>query len=144
MDITSLAHKNLDNLDGYISIRDGEYNFPDNLSLYLQLINKNEEIIGIYINQPIDDESIIITNRKIIVCISEKYTEIEYLNIKDCHIEPSKKSNRILIDSNDGHANSILIGGVKENKFLDIYGFLRFIKKVLINIRLENSVSLTA
>jgi hypothetical protein len=86
----------------------------------------------------------VITSQRLVVNNLERLIlrSIMYSNIQDVHTEPSNNTNKIFVRQKDGSSDSILIGGIKEDKFHDIYGVLRFLKKVLVNINLNNTVSL--
>lgn len=145
MDITSLARKNLDSLAGYIDIEHERSSFFSNLSLDFQFLKRDENIIGFYINEPLEQDFIIITSQRLVVCGLNRLNidSIRYDDIQDVHIEPIENVNKIFICQKDGASNSILVSGIKNDKFLDLYGFLRFIKKILVNIKLNNGVDLT-
>ncbi len=143
MDVITLAHKNLDSLHGYIDIEHADLTLKRYLSLNFQPLSENEKIIGVYLNQSLDRYLIIITNLQIVTCNLDRFFSIKYDDIQSVYIEPTKSTNRIFIRQKDGSSPSILVSGIKEDKFLDIYSFLRFMKKVLVNIKLNNAVSLT-
>lgn len=143
MDVITLAHKNLDSLHGYIDIEHADLTLKRYLSLNFQPLSENEKIIGVYLNQSLDRDLIIITSLQIVICDLDLFVSIEYDDIQSVHTEMSKNTNKIFVRQKDGSSHSILVSGIKEDKFLDIYGFLRFIKKVLVNINLSNAVSLT-
>jgi Bacterial PH domain len=142
MDVSLLAHKNLDNLHGYVNL---EYADPELLSDFLlnfQLLNEDEKVIGFYINQSIDRDLIIVTDQQIIIRDSDRFTSIEYNNIQSVHTKYDKGINKIFVCQKNGLSNLVLVAGIREDKFLDLYGFLRFIKKVLVNINLNNTITL--
>jgi hypothetical protein len=144
MDVALLAQKNLSNLEGYIGLDNEEYKYLYNFLLNLQFLNKDETTIGFYRNQSLEYDFITITSQRVLVVNSERLaTSIRYENIQDVHTEPTKGTNTIFIRQKDGSSDYILISGVKGDKFLDVYGFLRFLKKVIVNIKLNNTVSLT-
>jgi hypothetical protein len=144
MDIISLAHKNLSNLAGYTDVDREDRTYLSNFLLNFQFVNESEKIIGFYKNKSPEHDFIVITNQRIVISNLEQLTtySIRYDNIEDVHTEPSKNINKIFVHQKDGSSDSILVSGIKEDKFLDIYGFLRFLKKVLVNINLNNAVSL--
>ncbi len=145
MNIISLAHKNLSNLAGYIDVENENRTSLSNFLLNFQFVNEDEKIIGFYRNQCPEHDFIVITSQRIVVNDLEQLTtySIRYDNIEDVHTEPSKSTNKIFVRQKDGSSDSILVSGIKGDKFLDIYGFLRFLKKVLVNIHLNNAVSLS-
>lgn len=142
MDFTILAHKNLDSLHGYIDIEHADLTLKKYLFLKFQPLNEDEKIIGVYLNQSLDRDLIIITNLQIVIFDLDRFISIKYDDIQSVHTEPSKNTNKIFVRRKDGSSHSILVSGIKGDKFLDIYGFLRFMKKVLVNINLNNTVSL--
>lgn len=144
MDIALLAQKNLSKLENYIGIDNEDHKYLYNFLLNFQPLNKEEKIIGFYKNQSLEYDFIAITSQRILVVNSGRIaTSIRYENIQDVHTEPTKGTNTIFIRQKDGSSDYILISGVKGDKFLDVYGFLRFLKKVIVNIKLNNTVSLT-
>ena len=143
MDLTTLAHKNLDSLHGYIDIEHADLTLKRYLFLNFQRLSEDEKIIGCYLNQSLDRDLIIITNLQLVICDLDRFISIKYDDIQSVYTEPSKSTDKIFIRQKDGSSHSILVSGVKGDKFLDIYGFLRFVKKVLVNINLNNAVSLT-
>lgn len=132
MSIESIAIKYLQGLQNYVDAINAE----KNLFLDLQLL-PDEKVIGFYINQIPDQSFIAITNQKMIVCNHNQYTNIEYFNIESCETESSK----IFVKQKSNVINILYIDGIKQAKFLDIYGFLKFVKKVLVNIKLNSSPS---
>ena len=142
MDVNVLAHKNLDSLHGYIGIEQAELTLKRYLFLNFQPLCENEKIIGVYFNQSIDRDLIVITDLQIVICDLDRFVGIKYDDIQSVHTEPSKNTNKIFVRQKDGLSHSILVSGIKGDKFHDIYGFLRFMKKVLVNINLNNAVSL--
>lgn len=142
MDVNVLAHKNLDSLHGYIGIEQADLTLKRYLYLNFQPLSENEKIIGVYFNQSIDRDLIIITDLQMVACDLNRSISIKYNDIESIHIEPSKNTNKIFVRQKNGSSHSILVSGIKGDKFLDIYGFLRFMKKILININLSNAVSL--
>jgi hypothetical protein len=144
MDVSLLAHKNLDSLHGYIDLKYVDRELSSDFLLNFQLSNQDEKVIGFYINQSTDRDLIIITDRQIVIRNLDRFTSIKYNNILSVHVKLSKGTNRIFIYQKDGLSNSILVkvNGIKEDKFLDLYGFLRFTKKVLVNISLNNAAIL--
>jgi hypothetical protein len=145
MDITLLAHKNLDSLDGYIDIKHERSSYFSNFLSGIQFLDRDEKIIGFYINEPLKQDFIVITSQRLVVGDLNRQTieSIRYDDIQDVHTEPIENANKIFIRQKNGSSNSILVSGIKNDKFLDIYGFLRFIKKILVNINLNNGVGLT-
>jgi hypothetical protein len=145
MDVRSLAHKNLINLNGYIDVKDENRTYLSNFLLDCQFVNEDEQIIGFYRNKSPEHDFIVITSQRMVINDLERLTtySIRYDNIQDVHTEPNKNTNKIFVRQKDGSSNSILVGGIKGDKFLDIYGFLRFLKKILVNLNLNNTVSLT-
>jgi hypothetical protein len=143
MDITTLAHKNLDILHGYIDIEHADLTLKRYLFLNFQPLSEDEKIIGFYLNQSLDHDLIIITDLQIVICDLDRLISIKYDDIESVHTEPSKNSNTIFVRQKDGSSDSILVSGIKGDKFLDIYGFSRFLKKILVNLNLNNAVSLT-
>ena len=133
MDFIILAHKNLDSLHGYIDIEHVDLTLKRYLFLNFQRLSDDEKIIGCYLNQSPDRDLIIITNLQLIICDLDKFVSIKYDDIQSICTEPSKNTNKIFVREKDGSSHSILVSEVKGDKFLDIYGFLRFIKKVLVN-----------
>lgn len=144
MDVRSLARKNLISLDGYIDVKDENRTYLSGFLLNFQFVNEGEQIIGFYRNKSPEHDFIVITSQRMVINDLERLTSysITYDTIQDVHIEPSKHTNKIFIRQKDGSSDSILVSGIKGNKFLDIYGFLRFLKKILVNINLNNAVSL--
>ena len=142
MDFAILAHKNLDNLHGYVDIEHADLTLKKYLCFNFQPLSEDEKIIGVYLNQSIDRDLIIITDLQIVICDLDRFVSIAYNDIQSVHTEPSSNTNKIFVRQKDGSSHSILVSGIKGNKFLDIYGFLRFMKKILININLNNTVSL--
>jgi hypothetical protein len=142
MDVNVLAHKNLDSLHGYIDIEQADLTLKRYLSLNFQPLSENEKMIGVYFNQSIDLHFIVITDLQIVICDLDRFVSIKYDDIQSIHTEPIQNTNKIFVRHKDGSSHSILVSGIKGNKFHDIYGFLRFMKKVLININLNNAVSL--
>ena len=143
MDLTILAHKNLDSLHGYIDIEHVDLTLNRYLFLNFKRLSEDEKIIGCYLNQSLDRDLIIITDLQLVICNLDRFVSIRYDDIQSVCAEPIKSANKIFIRQKDGSSHSILISGVKGDKFLDIYGFLRFMKKVLVNSNLNNPVSLT-
>jgi hypothetical protein len=136
VNILSLAHKNLDKLYGYVDIEHGQHNFSYDLLSNLQL-DEGESIIGLYDNHLIcDNNLVVITNYGIKIQNKDIFDDVKYENIQNCDTTSSKYTDTISICQKDGICKSILVSGVKEDKFLDIYGFLRFVRKVIINTRL--------
>ena len=144
MDIILLAKKNLSNLQGYIDFKHQGLRITDDLILDSRLLSENEKVIGFYINRSLERNAIVITDQKMIVYDHNLHSDIKYSDIENCYTEPDKNSTKIFIERKDGILNIISVDGVKEGKFFDIYGFLRFIKKVLINIKLTQTISLQA
>lgn len=142
MDVNVLAHKNLDSLHGYIGIEQADLTLKRYLSLNFQPLSENDKIIGVYFNQSIDRDLIIVTALQMVICDLDRSIGIKYNDVESVHIEPSKNTNKIFVRQKDGSSHSILVSGIKGDKFLDIYGFLRFMKKIVININLSNTVSL--
>ena len=143
VDVITLAHKNLDSLHGYTDIEHADLTLKQYLSFHFEPLNEDEQIIGFYLNQSLDRDLIIITNIQIVIYNLDRFVSIRYDDIQSVQTEPSKNTNKIFVRQKDGSSHSILVSGIKEDKFLDIYGFLRFMKKVLVNINLSNAVSLT-
>lgn len=145
MDITSLARKNLSALEGYIDVEHEDRKSFCDFLLSFQLIDEDEKIIGFYRNKSPEHDLIVITSQRVVVNDLKRSiaSSIRYENIQDIHTEPVKYTNRIFVRQKDGTSNSILISGIKEDKFLDVHGFLRFLKKVVFNIKLNNLASLT-
>ena len=143
MDIPTLAYKNLNCLHGYVDIHHTDLALKKYLLSNFQPVKEDEKIIGVYLNQSLDRDLIIITDLQLVICDSDRFVSIKYDDIQSVCTEPSKNTNKIFVRQKDGLSHSILISGVKGDKFLDIYGFLRFIKKVLVNSNLNNPVSLT-
>ena len=133
MDLTILAHKNLDSLHGYIDIEHVDLTLKRYLFLNFQRLSDDEKIIGCYLNRAPDRDLIIITDLQLVICDLDRFINIKYGDIQSVYTEPSKITNKIFVRQKDGSSHSILVSGVKGDKFLDIYGFLRFIKKVLVN-----------
>jgi hypothetical protein len=144
MDVALLAHKNLDNLHGYTKIENQEQKLPEDLISFLPSLDRDEKIIGFYTNQFSDRNYAIVTNQKMIVKYCHQYNEIKYSDIEKCYMEADKKSTNLFIQRKNKNIDVISIDGVKEGKFLDVYGFLRFIKKIIINMKLTESVSVKA
>jgi hypothetical protein len=142
MDISLLAHKNLDSLHGYIDLKYADRELSSIFLSNFQLFTEDEKVIGFYINQSNDRDLIIITDRQIVIRNLDRFISIKYNNIQSVYTEHSKGANRIFVCQKDEIFNSILVTGTKEGKFLDLYGFLRFIKKVLVNINLNNAATL--
>jgi hypothetical protein len=144
MDVISLARKNLSNLAGYIDIEDEDRKSFCDFLLDFQFVDEDEKIIGFYNNKSPEHDFIVITSQRMLINDMERLTisSIKYDNIQDVHTEPSKSTNKIFVRQKDGSSDSILVSGIKGDKFLDIYGFLRFLKKVLVNRNLNNAVSL--
>jgi hypothetical protein len=144
VDIALLAQKNLNDLSGYTAIEQVDGKYLGDFQLNFQILNEDEEIIGFYRNQPPEHNVIAITSQRIAISDSEQYQRsIFYENIQAIHTEPSKNTNKIFVRQKDGSSDSILVNGIKGDKFLDVYGFSRFLKKVMININLNNTISLT-
>ncbi len=144
MDITSLARKNLSTLAGYFDIEHEDRISLGDFLVNFQFIDENEKIIGFYRNESPECDFIVITSQRIVVNDLERLAtySIRYNDIQDVHTEPIKSIDKIFVRQKNGSSDSILISGIKEDKFLDVYGFLRFLKKVIININLNNTVSL--
>jgi hypothetical protein len=144
MDVRLLARKNLISLDGYVDVKDENRTCLSSFLLNFKFINEDEQIIGFYRNKSPEHDFIVITSQRMVINDLERLTSysIRYDTIQDVHIEPSKYTNKIFIRQKDGASDSILVSGIKGDKFLDIYGFLRFLKKILVNINLNNAVSL--
>lgn len=135
MDIFKIANKNLSDLQGYLSIEDAHA--QKSLSSIVNICNSGEEIIGVYINNQDGEEDIIVILTSCIMVAKEAvWNRIEYLDMERCEMESSNGINNLIILKKNGLCQSILVNGVKDGKFLDIYGFDRFIKKILINIKL--------
>ena len=133
MNLTILAHKNLDSLHGYIDIEHVDLTLKRYLFLNFQRLSEDEKIIGCYLNQSLDRDLIIITDLQLVICDLDQFISIKHDDIQSVCIEPSNITNKIFVRQKDGSSHSILVSGVKGDKFLDIYGFLRFMKKVLVN-----------
>jgi Bacterial PH domain len=142
MDVRALARKNLISLDGYIDVKDENRICLSDFLLNFQVVNEDEQIIGFYRNKFPEHVFIVITSQRMVICDLDRSISIKYNDIESVHIEPSKNTNKIFVRQKDGSSYPILVSGIKGDKFLDIYGFLRFMKKIVININLNNAVSL--
>jgi hypothetical protein len=85
----------------------------------------------------IQEDLIVISIHYMLIQKKTKWEKIEYLNMEKCKLEPLKYSHNSIIFQANSSRHSILINGIKNNKFLDIYGLDRFIKKILVNVRLD-------
>jgi hypothetical protein len=117
---------------------DKYFNYSENKNLINEIITSlsladNEKIIGFYQNNiDIYDELIIITNLGLHLIIDKKDNTILYNKIKET-ITPPEKTNvkglHILLI--DGEKIWLPINGVVRNKLYDAFEFIRFIDRVV-------------
>ena len=118
MNLTILAHKNLDSLHGYIDIEHADLTLKRYLFLNFQQLSEDEKIIGCYLNQSLDRDLIIITDLQLVICDLDQFVSIKYDDVQSVCIEPSNITNKIFVRQKDGLSHSILVSGVKKINFL--------------------------
>jgi hypothetical protein len=144
MDIAKLVSKNIQDLQGYVAVEDVCNHEQLNSAVDSIALKDSENFLGFYLNNhDTYCDSIMITNHRILFETGGKLDEIVYLDIKECCIADiggNKVANKLTIIQKDNSFKELSIDGVKNNRFLDVYGFERFIKKILVNIKLDGSV----
>jgi hypothetical protein len=89
-----------------------------------------EAFIGVYRNPPgAEPEEVIITNAALVLRHGDELTQVPFAQMVGIRGPEKATDGQIQLELRDGAQVDVVVGG-RQGKFEDVFGFMRFLKRV--------------